>query len=786
MHLHGSIYLAEYAVGGYRRCIRAHAEDKMKIPAAALLPVLLQLSLVAAAAAQVTGAAPGCPTICAGVSVPYPFGIREGCYLEGFNLTCDRRSGGERLLIGGAGGTLEVMEISLANSTVRVRNTAGAVQLEGSRVSGPTRAVGTWGGLGAGPFVVSASRNRFVLTGCNVLAKLIGDRDNVIVGCSAFCAVTDGLNNTVSAEDVAECAGVGCCKTPITIGRPYYRVNFTGMDPAQEMDSLLREVSVRVAETDWFNTPAARANSSRGTTAMPLVLEWVLDSRRLRQPQDPPGWTATACPNDAGKSACRSSHSSCSNVTNNYRTGYVCHCQEGYEGNPYLAGAGGCQDVNECAQPDKFMCSGVCTNTPGGYHCVCPPRSRGNPRIKDGCVKSSLSLGLSIGIGIGSGAALLFLVLGAIFVTRKLKRQRAKVSKQKFFKQNRGHLLEQLVSQKADIAERMIIPLVELEKATNNFDKAREIGGGGHGMVYKGIMSDLHVVAIKKSKAAIQKEIDEFINEVAILSQINHRNVVKLFGCCLETEVPLLVYEFISNGTLYHHLHVEEPEASLPWVDRLRIATETARALAYLHSAVSFPIVHRDIKSQNILLDGTLIAKVSDFGASRCIPLDQTGDETAIQGTFGYLDPMYCYSGQLTEESDVYSFGVLLMELLTRKKPCSYRSSGEKSLVAYFTSLLAEGDLSSVLDPQVVMEGGKKIEEVIMLAAACVRMEGGQRPTMRQVEMTLESLQVPHENVVMGVIDAQGYTMIEGGSTEEVSRQYSREEEYLFSSRCPR
>ncbi|VAI21164.1 unnamed protein product [Triticum turgidum subsp. durum] len=678
----------------------------MKLPAAALLPFLLQLSLVAAAAAQVTGAAPGCPTICAGVSVPYPFGIREGCYLEGFNLTCDRTSGQERLLIGGAGSTLEVMEISLANSTVRVRNTAGAVQLEGSR-------------------------------------------------------------------------------TPITIGRPYYRVNFTGMDPAQEMDSLLREALVRVAETDWFGTSAARANSSRGA-AMPLVLEWVVDSKRLRQAEDPPGWAATGCPNDAGTSECRSSHSSCSNVTNNYRTGYVCRCKDGYQGNPYLAGAGGCQDVDECAQPDKFMCSGVCTNTPGGYHCVCPPRSRGNPRIRDGCVKSSLSLGLSIGIGIGSGAALLFLVLGAIFVTQKLKRQRAKVSKQKFFKQNRGHLLEQLVSQKADIAERMIIPLVELEKATNNFDKAREIGGGGHGMVYKGIMSDLHVVAIKKSKVAIQKEIDEFINEVAILSQINHRNVVKLFGCCLETEVPLLVYEFISNRTLYHHLHVEEPEASLPWVERLRIATETARALAYLHSAVSFPIVHRDIKSQNILLDGTLIAKVSDFGASRCIPLDQTGDETAIQGTFGYLDPMYCYSGQLTEESDVYSFGVLLMELLTRKKPCSYRSSGEKSLVAYFTSLLAEGDLSSVLDPQVMMEGGKKIEEVIMLAAACVRMEGGQRPTMRQVEMTLESLQVPHENVVMGVIDAQGYTMIEGGSTEEVSRQYSREEEYLFSSRCPR
>ncbi|XP_037441833.1 putative wall-associated receptor kinase-like 16 [Triticum dicoccoides] len=413
-------------------------------------------------------------------------------------------------------------------------------------------------------------------------------------------------------------------------------------------------------------------------------------------------------------------------------------------------------DIDECKQAKDHGCFGECRNTQGSFNCWCA--RGGNASQPNGCLRPVSNTGLIIGLLVSLVPSLMLLVIGGLLIIRKLEHHRAEKLKRKFFNQNHGQLLQQLVSQRSDIGERMIITMKEIEKATNNFDQSRKLGGGGHGTVYKGILSDLHVVAIKKSNIMVQREIDEFINEVAILSQINHRNIVKLHGCCLETEVTLLAYEFISNGTLGDHLHNDSPK-SISWGDRLRIGCEVGRAIAYLHSAVSVPVIHRDIKSSNILLDDAFTAKLSDFGASRYIPIDQSGrTATAVQGTIGYLDPMYYYAGRLSEKSDVYSFRILLLELFTRKIPIMYRTS--------------EGKLVDILDSQIVEEGGSEVEEVAALAASCIKLRGEERPTMRQVEMALEGIQANKQlvlNDLTGEQNEENDSISTSLSLEEVS-----------------
>ena len=284
--------------------------------------------------------------------------------------------------------------------------------------------------------------------------------------------------------------------------------------------------------------------------------------------------------------------------------------------------------------------------------------------------------------------------------------------------------------------------------------------------MYKGMLEDGKIVAIKKSKVVDEERLAEFINEVVILSQINHRNVVQLLGCCLETEVPLLVYEFIPNGTLCQYIHEQNEEFPFTWKIRLRVATEVAGALSYLHSAASFPIYHRDIKSTNILLDEKYRAKVADFGTSRTISIEQTHLTTLVYGTFGYLDPEYFQSSQFTEKSDVYSFGVVLVELLTGQKAiCATRAEEGRNLATYFTMSMEANHLFDIVDAKVLEDGQREeIFIVACLALRCLSLSGRNRPTMKEVAVELEGMQ-KSERVVPSSAQ-QNYEEIEYVRTE--------------------
>jgi serine/threonine protein kinase len=317
--------------------------------------------------------------------------------------------------------------------------------------------------------------------------------------------------------------------------------------------------------------------------------------------------------------------------------------------------------------------------------------------------------------------------------------------RQQFFEQNGGGMLMQRLSGAGPSNVDVKIFTEEgMKEATDGYDENRILGQGGQGTVYKGILPDNSIVAIKKARLGDNSQVEQFINEVLVLSQINHRNVVKLLGCCLETEVPLLVYEFISSGTLFDHLHGSMFDSSLTWEHRLRMGLEIAGTLAYLQSSGSIPIINRDIKTANILLDENLTAKVADFGASRLIPMDKEDLATMVQGTLGYLDPEYYNTGLLNEKSDVYSFGVVLMELLSGQKAlCFERPQTSKHIVSYFASATKENRLHEIIDGQVMNENNQReIQKAARIAVECTRLTGEERPGMKEVAAELEALRV--------------------------------------------
>ncbi|KAK0595313.1 hypothetical protein LWI29_005560 [Acer saccharum] len=270
---------------------------------------------------------------------------------------------------------------------------------------------------------------------------------------------------------------------------------------------------------------------------------------------------------------------------------------------------------------------------------------------------------------------------------------------------------------------------------TNNFQ--RIIGKGGFGTVYYGCLDDSTQVAVKMLSPSSIQGYKQFQAEVELLMRVHHKNLTSLVGYCDDGTNMGLIYEFMANGNLETHLLDKTVADSLSWEKRLQIATEAALGLEYLHSGCKPPIVHRDVKSTNILLNEKFQAKLADFGLSRIFPIESGTHMTSIAGTPGYLDPEYYISGRLTEKSDVYSFGVVLLELITSKTVIE--KSHERIHISQWVSfMLAKGDIKNVVDPR--LHGDFDINSVwkaIEIAMACVSPNSAKRPTMAQVVMEL-------------------------------------------------
>ncbi|KAL3752643.1 hypothetical protein ACJRO7_000105 [Eucalyptus globulus] len=665
---------------------------------------------------------PGCRSSCGHLVIPYPFGSSDSssnCRIDrpSFTVYCDNSTDPPIPYLHDKSSRLQISDIFVNNHEMRLTVWTGQDCYNSSGHDGSSS---NYPGIFLPEFPLSSTKNKFIGVGCDTLAAVEDRHGKYSFGCMSFCGDdSEAINGS--------CTGIGCCETSIPRNSFYYQISIGSVSNHSNVLDFNPCSYAFVAEIGSYNFSVGDLKQLKFGDPH-LVLDWAIGNQTCEEAKK--NSTSYMCPKNTN----------CIDAENG--SGYKCTCLEGYQGNPYLEDS--CHDIDECADPTINPCEGKCHNIEGSYTCSCPKGYHGNGKkgggVGQGCIVNPSQL-MKILVGIAVGIIVLLFNIGFLYFGYK-KRKLIKL-KEQYFKQNGGLLLQQQL-QECDrtIKTAKLFSAKELEKATDNYDERRIIGRGGQGTVYKGSLPNNMVVAIKKSKLGDQSQIEQFINEVIVLSQINNRNVVKLLGCCLETEVPLLVYEFINSGTLFDHIHDPHKSSKLSWETRLRIASEIAGVLSYLHSMASTPIIHRDVKSANILLDANYTAKVSDFGTSRLVPLDKKQLSTMVQGTLGYLDPEYFHTSQLTEKSDVYSFGVVLVELLTGKKALSFdRPEEERSLAAYFLSSLENDKLFQIAEEVIANEGNnEQVREVANLAKRCLKIKGEERPTMREVTMELEGL----------------------------------------------
>ncbi|KAJ0740074.1 putative protein kinase RLK-Pelle-RLCK-V family [Helianthus annuus] len=284
--------------------------------------------------------------------------------------------------------------------------------------------------------------------------------------------------------------------------------------------------------------------------------------------------------------------------------------------------------------------------------------------------------------------------------------------------------------------------LRDLEEATRRFSKENVVGEGGYGVVYKGTLINGTVVAVKKLLNNLGQAEKEFRVEVEAIGHVRHKNLVRLLGYCIEGTHRMLVYEYVDNGNLEQWLHGDTRESGvLTWEARMKVLLGIAKALAYLHEAIEPKVVHRDIKSSNILIDHDFNGKLSDFGLAKLLDSGESHINTRVMGTFGYVAPEYANTGMLNERSDIYSFGVLLLEAVTGRDPVDYnRVANEVNLVEWLKMMVGNRKAEEVVDPNLDLKPSTHaLKRALLVALRCVDPVSEKRPKMSQVVRMLDT-----------------------------------------------
>ncbi|KAA8517619.1 hypothetical protein F0562_015093 [Nyssa sinensis] len=382
-------------------------------------------------------------------------------------------------------------------------------------------------------------------------------------------------------------------------------------------------------------------------------------------------------------------------------------------------------------------------------------------------MKTGISKGVLAGIVLGACAIAIFVAI-AILLLKKHPRYHHKVSK--------NHPFRKIPIKTEGVKG---FSFKELEMATSNFCITTQVGQGGYGKVHKGILADGTIVAIKRAQEGSLQGGKEFYTEIELLSRLHHRNLVSLVGYCDEECEQMLVYEFMPNGSLHDLLSARFREP-LSFGTRLYIALGAAKGILYLHTEADPPIIHRDIKANNILLDSKLTAKVSDFGISKLAPVsDARGVQTAhvstvVKGTPGYLDPEYFLTHKLTEKSDVYSLGIVFLELLTGMQPISHG----KNIVREVNAACHSGMMFSIIDWSMGPYPSECIKRFMALALKCSDDETKVRPSMLEVVRELENISsvLPESDTIPSELDASTSGMSVSAAPSTV---YSRRNSYV-------